>query len=892
MSSTEDLLERAERAFERHLQPVYNRDDTISSSKLFAKVVQAARLIAGRLPLDNLQDAGAVYEWFTLYHDQDSAYQDLPSLPAPPSSTEQLNIEMRNRFAQEELREAAWLAAGQHGFAALAEIPELQQLLQRCCMTAVDESVVSVQVRSLSTDERFRALLDGDPLLHHLVPQLRLCLLAEVAAGLLVPGHPLPPDTPEHGAALQFMLASAVKMLKQEVSEACSPVLTLSTFKDFQLLMHSLASLQLAAPGHELLEQMAEDILLQARQNNVRGIMHPEQLISAICYGREKLVEQLHHWVGQQLQQQGLNPDWFTIHDAGTEAGSVSSGSDSEGESPRGSSRGGWFGSLQRQQQQQQQRPEGASECAAAIKAGGQALSALDEMWEAAAMQPARKFVSQWMREEQQQQQAAAAGPAAAPAAGGGSAAAASSLPGAAAASFTPGDPQQAWRDAFGWRRLLWGLLGRIKPTAQAWYVQYYGMCPHCPDHKLWAAVCRSVMRHLWVPPGADAVAWQLSGPYCPLHIARQEQQARMALYARALNAAFQAGAGSCEGQPLMWHVWWHIGIRRYHFVQQQQQQQQQQRRQQQQQQQDEDLAEDTEQSGAQLGKSPQGTTSKSSKARMKQRARKQQQQQQALEAAQQAGLAPLSAGQLASLYADPAARYYAAGFAARQTAAYGPGLRARAALRTPHMIASRVVSEKLQAGRVFALARELWSSDRDETSRSINVFGQLLASNLEPADPARRLGRPAFPPLFRPEGQVDCVDAALGDEGLMLSRAGEAQQLMALGDAQCLVGPAAQQWWQRYQRVMMARCDACGEALSEQQQQQRRSGADSVPSCAACGIPRYCSGACQARDEQHHAALCSYLSAARQRHHAWRVLQLLQPEPGPLGMACQAFAV
>lgn len=58
MSSTEDLLERAERAFERHLQPVYNRDDTISSSKLFAKVVQAARLIAGRLPLDNLQDAG------------------------------------------------------------------------------------------------------------------------------------------------------------------------------------------------------------------------------------------------------------------------------------------------------------------------------------------------------------------------------------------------------------------------------------------------------------------------------------------------------------------------------------------------------------------------------------------------------------------------------------------------------------------------------------------------------------------------------------------------------------------------------------------------------------------------------------------------------------------
>lgn len=60
MSSTEDLLERAERAFEQHLQPVYNRDEIISSSKLFAKLVQAVRGLAGKLPFDNLQDAG---EW-------------------------------------------------------------------------------------------------------------------------------------------------------------------------------------------------------------------------------------------------------------------------------------------------------------------------------------------------------------------------------------------------------------------------------------------------------------------------------------------------------------------------------------------------------------------------------------------------------------------------------------------------------------------------------------------------------------------------------------------------------------------------------------------------------------------------------------------------------------
>lgn len=43
--------------------------------------------------------AGAVYEWWMLYYDQ-----DFPSLPAPPSSSEQLDSEMRNRFAQEEVR--------------------------------------------------------------------------------------------------------------------------------------------------------------------------------------------------------------------------------------------------------------------------------------------------------------------------------------------------------------------------------------------------------------------------------------------------------------------------------------------------------------------------------------------------------------------------------------------------------------------------------------------------------------------------------------------------------------------------------------------------------------------------------------------------------------------
>jgi hypothetical protein len=39
-------------------------------------------------------------------------------------------------------------------------------------------------------------------------------------------------------------------------------------------------------------------------------------------------------------------------------------------------------------------------------------------------------------------------------------------------------------RDPFMWRRLMWGLLGKLKPTAQDWYVQYYSMCPHCPNRR------------------------------------------------------------------------------------------------------------------------------------------------------------------------------------------------------------------------------------------------------------------------------------------------------------------------------------------------------------------------------------------------------------------------
>jgi hypothetical protein len=34
------------------------------------------------------------------------------------------------------------------------------------------------------------------------------------------------------------------------------------------------------------------------------------------------------------------------------------------------------------------------------------------------------------------------------------------------------------------WRRLLWQLLGKLSPQAQAFYAQHLAVCRHCPDEQ------------------------------------------------------------------------------------------------------------------------------------------------------------------------------------------------------------------------------------------------------------------------------------------------------------------------------------------------------------------------------------------------------------------------
>ncbi|KAF6253352.1 hypothetical protein COO60DRAFT_427380 [Scenedesmus sp. NREL 46B-D3] len=220
------------------------------------------------------------------------------------------------------------------------------------------------------------------------------------------------------------------------------------------------------------------------------------------------------------------------------------------------------------------------------------------------------------------------------------------------------------------------------------------------------------------------------------------------------------------------------------------------------------------------------------------------------------------------------------------------------------------------------AMAPAPWSS-ASCSSHSLPLTAVVVMASscpcccMQKAEGSRSFGPPLFPPLFRPEGQGGSMGSNLRDEvfreSQLLNRAGEAQHILNMSDCMQLAGAPAQFWCHKYKRAMQ-RCDTCNGTPEEQQQQQQqqqiRMGGGWL-SCPACCVPLYCSVQCRAKDEPHHAALCGHLTAAQQRYaprsssnnssstpahaaspcHEWRVLHLLQPEPGPLGMACQAFA-
>jgi hypothetical protein len=81
----------------------------------------------------------------------------------------------------------------------------------------------------------------------------------------------------------------------------------------------------------------------------------------------------------------------------------------------------------------------------------------------------------------------------------------------AAAGGGLYGNLPVSWSDPCLMRRLLWELLGKLKPSAQQWFKHHTGMCPHRGDVELFAEVVVCLVRHVWAPPGEwDGREWDV----------------------------------------------------------------------------------------------------------------------------------------------------------------------------------------------------------------------------------------------------------------------------------------------------------------------------------------------------------------------------------------------
>jgi hypothetical protein len=97
-------------------------------------------------------------------------------------------------------------------------------------------------------------------------------LSTEIVLFLLSCRHPLPPDTPEHGAALQHFFKVAEEQLIVEAGGALARESLLAVvLKDYKDFLTSQLNLQLAVPGHELLELLCQLMDGEQQQQQQHG---------------------------------------------------------------------------------------------------------------------------------------------------------------------------------------------------------------------------------------------------------------------------------------------------------------------------------------------------------------------------------------------------------------------------------------------------------------------------------------------------------------------------------------------------------------------------------------------------------------------------------------------
>jgi hypothetical protein len=103
------------------------------------------------------------------------------------------------------------------------------------------------------------------------------------------------------------------------------------------------------------------------------------------------------------------------------------------------------------------------------------------------------------------------------------------------------------WSDPFMMRRLLWDLLGRVKPTAQQWFKTHANLCPHRGWESLWHLVVMSLARHIWAPTGAWTAQQQQQ-----MSLLLSRDAAATARYARSLNTAFSLQGATGQTAALL----------------------------------------------------------------------------------------------------------------------------------------------------------------------------------------------------------------------------------------------------------------------------------------------------------------------------------------------------
>eukprot|EP00775_Hariotina_reticulata_P007198 gene7198-7412_t len=485
-------------------------------------------------------------------------------------------VARESRMAIELWREAECLALRPHTFDALKQLPELRQIIAHTAVRIITHSTGGVEQLAgviapqqhdrICVQDKLELTQDETCLMEHLAPALRLILAAEVAAGMLCPGQPPPPDTPEHASALRLFLASAhchvvAEMKSKSSSSSKSPPTAFDTPGSFVKQQEAAASVPEVEQAEDVVNVLLQQIFDQSSSGSSRLTCHTgngaNELLAAQT-GQRPAAQQFQQLAWQAVLASG---GWsaavemvniMMMHCMTEPRLRRAAQAEAFLASSRGAG-GGW----------QSQGHDEAS-CKGLMKVlrhhGLSQLGQRDALRLLAADRAVlnvvtKYFVDLWYGQglvdetlasgvwrdcwlkEQQSGHHGLRHKALLGASGG------SSGSGGSPSSFS--SPAVSWTDPFMWRRLLWQLLGKLNPAAQGFYATRLMACPHCSHKEVWEEIHASLCRSLWSPPDANLVQLQLSSLIDEHN--NTDRAARVRSYAQVLNEAYLKDQAPCR---------------------------------------------------------------------------------------------------------------------------------------------------------------------------------------------------------------------------------------------------------------------------------------------------------------------------------------------------------